>query len=54
MKKLSYEFLADIDAGKEVREEVKQRLITSKEAHKNGKKGIPAEEVYKRLGLNVQ
>jgi hypothetical protein len=28
-------------------------LIASREAHKNGKKSIPAEEVYKRLGLNV-
>ncbi|MGB3755858.1 MAG: hypothetical protein WBA07_05715 [Rivularia sp. (in: cyanobacteria)] len=48
------EFFADADAGKEIREEVKQRLIASREVHKNGKKGIPAEEVYKRLGLNVQ
>lgn len=49
------EFFADADAGKEIREEVKQRLIASREAHKkNAKKGIPAEEVYKRLGLNVQ
>ncbi|MEO0933055.1 MAG: hypothetical protein AAFY21_04620 [Cyanobacteria bacterium J06641_2] len=47
-------FPADVDAGKEVREEVKQRLIASKEAHEHGKKSIPAEEVYKRLGLNVQ
>ncbi|MEM1392282.1 MAG: hypothetical protein AAF316_00655 [Cyanobacteria bacterium P01_A01_bin.80] len=47
------EFFADVDAGKEVREEVKQRLIASKEVH-SSKKGIPAEEVYKRLGLNVQ
>ncbi|MGB3653995.1 MAG: hypothetical protein WBA41_22670 [Rivularia sp. (in: cyanobacteria)] len=48
------EFFADADAGKEIREEVKARLIASREAYKNGKKGIPAEEVYKKLGLNVQ
>jgi hypothetical protein len=44
--------LFDVDADKEVREEVKQKLIASQEAHKNGKKGIPVEEVYKKLGLN--
>lgn len=46
--------IKNTDAGKEIREEVKTRLIASREAYKNGKKGIPAEEVYKKLGLNVQ
>ena len=48
------EFFADVDAGKEVREEVKERLIASQEAYKNAKKSIPVEEVYHKLGLNLQ
>lgn len=44
----------DVDAGKEVSEEVKQRLIASRKAHQDGKKGISADEVYKKLGLNFQ
>ena len=33
LRKLSYEFFADVDAGKKVREEVKQKLIASQEAY---------------------
>lgn len=45
------EFLDDPDAGREVREDVKQRLIESRNQRKAGVRGIPAEEVAKRFGL---
>jgi hypothetical protein len=39
---------------KKLEKKLKYRLIASHEAYKNGKKGIPVEEVYKKLGLNVR
>ncbi len=45
------EFLPDPDEGKEVREEVKQQLLESMRRTKSGERGIPAEEVAKKLGL---
>ncbi|MBD2778687.1 hypothetical protein [Iningainema tapete] len=48
------EFLGDPDEGKEVREEVKQRLLESLKRTQAGERGIPAQEVYKKLGINPQ
>lgn len=48
------EFFGDPDEGKEIREEVKQRLLESLKQRKAGERGIPAEEVYQKLGLNLQ
>jgi hypothetical protein len=45
------EFFVDPDEGLEIREEVKQKLIESQKQIQGGKRGIPAEDVYKRLGL---
>ena len=48
------EYFGAPDEGKEIKEEVKQRLIefmTEKEA---GERGIPAEEVYKKLSGQQQ
>lgn len=44
-------FFVDSDEGLEVREEVKQKLIKSLHRIQAGR-GIPAEEAYKRLGLD--
>ncbi|MBO1347800.1 MAG: hypothetical protein EBE86_010575 [Hormoscilla sp. GUM202] len=44
------EWLGDPDEGKEVKEEVKQQLI---EMRRRRACGIPAEEVYKKLGINL-
>jgi hypothetical protein len=46
------DFFRDPDEGKEVREEVKQQLLKSLKRTQAGERGIPAEEVYKKLGLN--
>ncbi len=46
------EYLDDPDKGLELREEVKSRLGESLDRTKAGKRGIPAEEVAKKLGLN--
>ncbi len=46
------EFFADPDEGKEVTEEVKQQLLKSLKRRQAGERGIPAEEVYRKLGLN--
>lgn len=46
------EFFGDPDEGKEIKEEVKQRLLDSRKRRKAGFRGIPAEEVAKKLGLN--
>lgn len=48
------EFFVDPDAGKEVTEEVKQQLLEIQKRRQAGIRGIPAGEVYKKLGLNPQ
>lgn len=45
------EYLGDIDEGKELKEEVKQELLELQKQREAGRRGIPAEEVYKKLGL---
>jgi rRNA-processing protein FCF1 len=45
------EFLDDPDEGKEIRPEIKQQLLESLQRTRSGERGIPAEEVAKRLGL---
>jgi len=47
------EWLGDPDEGKEVKEEVKQQLIEMRRRREAGSRGIPAEEVYKKLGINL-
>ena len=44
--------LFDPDEGKEVKPEVKQQLLNSLRRTENGERGISAEEVAKKLGLN--
>jgi hypothetical protein len=46
------EFLGDPDRGLKLKQEVRQQLIESKKRTEAGIRGIPAEEVAKRLGLN--
>lgn len=46
------EFLDDPDRGLKLKEEVRHQLIESKKGREAGIRGIPAEEVAKRLGLN--
>lgn len=46
------DFFHDPDEGKEVKEEVKQQLLKSLKRTQAGERGIAAEEVYKKLGLN--
>jgi hypothetical protein len=43
------EYFGDPDAGKEIKAEVKQRLIEFMQEKEAGKRGIPAEEVYQKL-----
>ncbi|WP_036484889.1 hypothetical protein [Myxosarcina sp. GI1] len=45
-------FLFDPDEGKEVKSEVKQQLLNSLRQTENGERGISAEEVAKKLGLD--
>ncbi len=45
------EYLGDPDEGKELKEEVKQELLELQKQREAGRRGIPAEEVYKKLGL---
>ncbi|PSB23768.1 hypothetical protein [Stenomitos frigidus] len=45
------ELLDDPDEGKEVRPEIKQQLLESLQRTRSGERGIPAEDVAKRLGL---
>ena len=45
------EYLDDPDRGLEIRAEVKQRLIESRQRRQAGVRGIPAEEVAKKLGF---
>ena len=46
------ELLDDPDWGKELKEEVKQRLSRSLKQTKAGDRSIPAEEVAKKMSLN--
>ena len=46
------EYLDDPDRGLEIRAEVKQRLIESRQRRQASVRGIPAEEVAKKLGFN--
>lgn len=48
------EYFGDPDDGKEIREEVKLRLMESMKRRKEGKRGISQEEVYKKLGLEQE
>jgi len=43
--------LIDPDEGKQIKPEVKQQLLDSLEHTQAGERGIPAEEVAKKLGL---
>ncbi|MBD1846943.1 hypothetical protein H6F89_26755 [Cyanobacteria bacterium FACHB-63] len=45
------DFLEDPDEGREIRPEVKQQLIKSMQRTQAGERGVPLEEVAKRLGL---
>jgi hypothetical protein len=46
------DLLGDPDAGQDLREEVKQRLVASVTRTQKGEVGIPAEQVARSLGLN--
>ena len=46
--------LFDPDEGKEVKPEVKRQLLESLRRTEKGERGISAEEVAKKLGLNWQ
>jgi hypothetical protein len=45
------DLLDDPDEGKEIRPEIKQQLLESRQRRTAGEQGIPAEEVAKRFGL---
>ncbi len=45
------EYFGDVDEGKEIKEEVKQRALESLKRSRSGERGIPADEVYKKLGI---
>lgn len=45
------EFFGDPDQGLKLKEEVRQQLIESLKEREAGVRGIPAEEVAKKLGL---
>jgi hypothetical protein len=44
--------LFDPDEGQTIKPEVKQQLLESLQLTQAGERGIPAEEVAKKLGLN--
>jgi len=44
--------LSDPDKGKRLKPEVMQELVESLEQTQRGERGIPAEDVAKRLGLS--
>ena len=44
--------LIDSDEDKQLKPEVKQQLLDSLQRTRSGERGIPAEEVAKKLGLN--
>ena len=43
--------VSDPDHGLELREDLVERLLRQREAVNRGERGIPAEQVYKELGL---
>lgn len=45
------ELLPDPDEGKDLKEEVKQQLLEIRKRRETGVRGIPAEEVARKLGL---
>ena len=45
------EIVADPDRGLALRPEVRKRLLASLEAQRKGKKGTPASQVVRKLGL---
>jgi len=45
------EIIGDPDTGRELRDEIKERLRKSLAARQCGKKGIPIDEVARRAGL---
>ena len=47
------DFFDDPDEGQKVREEVKQQLLKSLKRTQAGERGIPAEEVYKKLNQKL-
>lgn len=51
IKETLQELLDDPDWGKELKEEVKQRLNRSLQQTKAGDRGVLAEEVAKKMGL---
>lgn len=46
------EYFGDPDEGKEIKEEVRQRLLESRKRTEAGERGIPMAEVIEKLGLN--
>ena len=46
------EIIGDPDLGLELREDIKERLRNSLAARQRGEKGIPIEEVARRVGLD--
>jgi len=46
------EIIGDPDLGLELREEIKERLRDSVAARQHGEKGMPADEVARRAGLD--
>lgn len=44
--------LIDVEEDRQVKPEVKQQLLDSLQRTRNGERGISAEEVAKKLGLN--
>lgn len=46
--------LDDPDAGLELRPEVQQQLLASRQRRVNGERGIPAAEVAKQFGITWQ
>ena len=46
------EMIGDPDQGLELREEIRERLRSSLAAMQGGEKGIPVEQVARRVGLD--
>ncbi|MBD2362736.1 hypothetical protein H6G36_16360 [Anabaena minutissima FACHB-250] len=44
--------LIDVEEDRQLKPEVKQQLLDSLQRTRNGERGIPTEEVAKKLGLN--
>ncbi|MBE9184503.1 hypothetical protein IQ270_07165 [Microcoleus sp. LEGE 07076] len=47
------EYLGDPDAGLEIKEEVKLKLLASMKRKQAGESSIEAEEVYQKLGIKA-